>query len=298
MSRVVVIGAGWLGLPLAKNFKASGHEVVVSKRKPEDCQHLREVEKLEAVPWQLGESLPEALRHGDIYIINIAPGRRTMVKEQFVADMQVLFSECLAGTACVLFVSSTSVYGERQRTIIETSETEPLTESALAHATLENWLQENAKPSSTILRLAGLIGEDRNPVHSFAGKKNITAASKMVNFVHRDDAIAAIIAVTKKRYWGHVLHLCATDHPSRMAYYKWAAGALYLSEPQFMDESEQKPSGKVVDASNTIQVLGLEMKYASPYQMIPGVSPPERTAVADTADAEILPDSENQTEEE
>ncbi|XOV79644.1 MAG: sugar nucleotide-binding protein [Aestuariibacter sp.] len=274
MSKVVVIGAGWLGLPLAKQLSSRGHEVIVTKRKPEECEHFSEVQGLPAIPYQLGMAFPEELADAEIYIINIAPGRSTMEREQFVLDMQRLFTSCLQGKGHMLFVSTTSVYGERERTIIETSETEPLTESALAHVELENWLQQEAKKRSTIIRLAGLLGEDRNPVQHFAGKRDITAAHKVVNFVHREDVMAAIVAVIEKKHWGHVFHLCSTEHPTRLAYYKWAAQQLYLKEPHFMDESKQEPSGKLVDASNTINVLGVTLKYPSPYKMIPGASPP------------------------
>lgn len=274
MARVVIIGAGWLGLPLALHLQSQSHDVLVTKRDSEACQHLKTEHNLPAIKYCLGDEFPSSLQAADIYVINIAPGRRSIDKLQFVAEMRELFSACISERSHILFVSSTSVYGEKDQKITESTEPEPLTDSAQAHVELENWLRENHGNQSTILRLAGLVGEDRNPATHFAGKREITASHKVVNFVHRKDVITAISAILQREVWGKTLHLCARDHPTRMAYYKWAAKQLCLPEPHFFDESEQESCGKQISANETLDCLGMSLTYSSPYQMIPGAKPP------------------------
>lgn len=275
MAKVVIIGAGWLGLPLAKSLVQKGYQVLATKRDESACQTISELEGITAVPYQLGTPLPDELCKADIYVINIAGGRQGIDKAHFSADMQVLLQACSMHAANVLFVSTTSVYGERQRIIDEQSPPEPITDSAIAHVDIENWLRKHDQQRATILRLAGLVGEDRHPVYHLAGQQGITAANKVVNLVHREDVIAAIETILEQRYWGHTLHLCSTEHPTRKDYYTWAAEQLHLEAPVFFDESQQEPAGKRIDASQSLQKLGLRLKYASPYMMIPGAQPPD-----------------------
>ena len=267
--KIAVIGAGWLGLPLCKHLQQSGCEVVATKRKEEDAQQVT-YEGVDCFAWQLGQKLPEPFQDCNAYVINIGAGRRHFNKEEFSANMMQLCQQCLTNDkARLLFISTTSVYGERVREITEQDVVEPISDSAIAHVAIEDMLMSQFHKRSTILRLAGLISEDRHPANHFHAKKDVTAAHKMVNLVHRDDVISAITRVLKKKVWGHVLHLCATEHPTRRDYYCWAAEQLGLIPPEFLDDSEQPATGKRIDATGTLETLELELKYASPFDMIP-----------------------------
>lgn len=269
--KIAVIGAGWLGLPLCQQLKKSGKTVFATKRTVEDAEKLT-FQGIDAFPYQLGdECLPETIADCDIYIINIAGGRHRLDKDLFQTQMQKLMEQCInEETKKLLFVSTTSVYGERSREILENSEVEPLTDSACAHVFIENFLKEAYAKQCCILRLAGLIGEDRNPAYHFEGKKGVTAAHKMVNFVHQQDAITAILKIVDNNHWGRVFHLCATEHPSRLAYYTQAAVTLDLVPPEFLDESEQPVVGKKVDSTETLKILDMTLQYPSPMDMLVG----------------------------
>lgn len=267
--KVAVIGAGWLGYPLCKALKTQGLEVATSKRSPEQVQKLVS-EGLNAVAFQLGDSLPEALKQCDAYVVNIGAGRRKFERDNFTRKMLSLFQQCLDHPARrLLFISTTSVYGEADQVFTEDTPADPISDSARAHVDLERYLQETFAEQCSILRLAGLIGEDRHPVYYLEGKKDVTAAHKKVNLVHRDDVISAISALLQKQLWGDTFHLCAIEHPSRLAYYSAAADALELVPPHFLDDTEQPASGKYVDPTATLEKLGIELKYPSPFDMLP-----------------------------
>lgn len=267
--KVAVIGAGWLGAPLAEKLKSTGKTVLATKRTREDAEHVT-FKGIDAFPYLLGDKeLPNPLNECHLYIINIGAGRSKFDIDSFQQQMKDLCKQCLNDKSKkLIFVSTTSVYGERVREIKEDSEVEPISASARAHVAIEDFLVENHARQCTILRLAGLIGEDRHPVVYFEGKKDITQAHRVVNLVHRDDAISAIEKIIEKKLWGRVFHLCSIEHPTRRDYYSWAAGQLELVPPEFLDDTEQPATGKKVDATDTLAALDLELKYESPYKMI------------------------------
>lgn len=267
--KVAVIGAGWLGLPLCEKLKSSGITVYATKRHEEDAEQLT-FKGIDTFAYKLGDdALPKSLTQCHLYIINIAAGRRAVDREQFENQMIQLIQQCLDDKRKkLIFVSTTSVYGERVREVKENDEVEPITDSAKAHVAIEDYLKNNFSKNCTILRLAGLISEDRHPVVHFDGKKDVTQAHRMVNLIHRDDAIAAITKIIEKKLFGRMFHLCASEHPTRRDYYCWAAEQLELVPPQFLDETDQPATGKKIDATDTLEALELELKYPSPYSMI------------------------------
>lgn len=267
--KVAVIGAGWLGFSLSKALQKQGLEVVASKRDKEQAEKLT-FDGLDTFAYQLGDKLPDALQLCSHFVINIGAGRRGFKKELFEQQMQQLMQQCLnTADKRLLFISTTSVYGEANKVFVEDTTPEPISDSAKAHVVIEQYLQQKFPQQASILRLAGLIAEDRHPVYYLEGKKDITAAHKMVNLVHRDDAVAAIRAVLDKQLWGEVFHLCATAHPSRKNYYTKAAEVLELVPPVFLDESDQPTMGKCIDPAATLEKLGLTLQYASPFDMLP-----------------------------
>jgi nucleoside-diphosphate-sugar epimerase len=267
--KIAVIGAGWLGLPLCEKLKSKGITVLATKRTAEDAEQVT-YNGVDAFAYSLGdEALPGPLTKCHLYIINIGAGRGRFDKDVFAQQMKTLIALCLDDKRKkLIFVSTTSVYGERVREVKEDAQVEPISASAQAHVAIEDFLFENFASQCTILRLAGLVSEDRHPAVHFEGKKDVTQAHRMVNLVHRDDAIAAIEKIIEKKMFGRIFHLCSSEHPTRKDYYCWAAEQMELVPPEFLGNTEQPATGKKVDASDSIEALGLELKYDSPYKMV------------------------------
>ncbi len=267
--KIAVIGAGWLGVPLCERLQSAGHDVVATKRDQTGCDEVAN-QGITAFPFTLhDESIPEGVWDADIFIVNIPPGRQEFEQESFQANMLRLLRQCLASKEKrLLFVSTTAVYGESYRIITENSELDPITDSAKAHCYIESHLRDNYFGQFCVLRLAGLVGGDRHPVYHLAGKQGLWASHKMVNLVHLEDVINAILKIIEKKLWGNTFHLCAQEHPSRMEYYCWAATELELEPPTFFDDSEAPKTGKQVDPSATLDKLGLALLYPSPFDML------------------------------
>ncbi|MDF2177777.1 SDR family oxidoreductase [Aliiglaciecola sp. CAU 1673] len=262
MSSISILGCGWLGLPLAKTLSGQGYLVAGSCRSEEKKQQLHSL-GISAWTYQLGESLPTALAKSDYVVLNIPPGRRNFSPERFLTQMNQMIDSILAGPCRhILFVSTTSVYGDMDGIVNETTQPIPNTESGLAHLMLENRLLQTGRAS--ILRLAGLIGPGRHPVKHLAGRQ-VNKGGQGVNLIHLDDVIQAIIAALHPRHIGQVFHLAATEHPSRADFYIFAAKQAGMSLPSFTDHTGS--NSKKVDASKTIERLEITLKYPNPFHM-------------------------------
>ena len=118
-------------------------------------------------------------------------------------------------------------------------------------------MQANFKNNGVILRLAGLVGQERHPVKYLAGKTNIAKPFAEINLVHAEE-ILAFIELLLNNWNGGIFNLCNPDHPLKMDYYNALARELKLAVPEF--NKEDKSLGKRVN-SNRLKDLNFEYKY-------------------------------------
>jgi nucleoside-diphosphate-sugar epimerase len=109
------------------------------------------------------------------------------------------------------------------------------------------------KPNkSTILRLGGLIGPKRHPVHFLAKRNQNVNPNQVVNLVHQEDVTRVIEAFVEKPTFG-IFNVCSSQHPSRKDYYNEAANAFDLEPIGFEKSTSEK--GKIVDSSKLVQLF-------------------------------------------
>ena len=265
-----IMGCGWLGQPLAQQLLQDGHDVVATCRS-EDKKNQLEQLGLNTHIFNLGDSLRSKemldVLQTDVLILNIPPGGKHIQADFFTQQMCALVKEAKSlGTKRLLFISTTAVYGEVQGEITERSPCQPTTLSAQAHLKIEHRIKETFGDDASILRLAGLVGQQRHPASYLAAKVDLQNALQKVNLVHQHDVIAAIKQIIQLDHFGHVLHLSAHDHPTREAYYRWACAQLNLTLPRFIHTADDK-TGKQINAQWTCEQLELQLKYPSPYDM-------------------------------
>ncbi|GGW91865.1 NAD(P)-dependent oxidoreductase [Alteromonas halophila] len=200
-------------------------------------------------------------------VLNIPAGRRQQDLSAYQQHMCELI-DTLADTALshLIFTSTTSVYGDTTSSIVtEDTPPAPDTTSAHANAVIEAHLQRKMPKRYSILRLAGLTGPDRHPVHMLAGK-SLDKGNKKINLIHSTDVVAAINVLIRKGPMNRVLHLSCTQHPKRGEYYTACAEKLLLPAPTFSG-TDAPATGKEVDASLSLALLGLELKVPDPFNM-------------------------------
>lgn len=113
----------------------------------------------------------------------------------------------------------------------------------------------------TIIRMAGLVGNDRHPVKFMTGK-NYPGKSEPINLIHLVDCIGLINAVLENACWGETINGCAGEHPQKCEYYSWAAQELDLTAPIFTTE---KTTFKIISNEKSRALLGYSYRYNSPF---------------------------------
>lgn len=259
MQKISVLGCGWLGLPLAKKLIESSFIVNGSTTTSEKLSQLEDVGIIPFVISLTEEEIigpiNEFFNDSEILIINIPPKLRSASSENFVAKMEKLipFIE-KSSVQKVLFVSSTSVYGNQNEVITEETIPEPSTESGKQLLQVEELLQNNTNFETTILRFGGLIGEDRHPVKRLAGKENVDNPDGPINLIHQKDCIKLIIKIIENDVWGEVFNAVAPFHPTRKEYYSQKAKEFNLPFPKFAESIIS--AKKIIKSDRLIERLG------------------------------------------
>jgi nucleoside-diphosphate-sugar epimerase len=269
--QIAVVGCGWLGLPLAINLQKSGHNIVATCRSEQKASELAKW-GFETEKFELGDELTHdrlaKLFKARVLVLNIPVGRKSPTTEHYVQHMQALLKHVATSQIQnIIFISTTSVYGDTSAIVTEQSPPHPQTQSGKINLAVEVLVREYFAGRSTIIRAAGLVGEDRHPANYLAGKIGLLNPDIVVNLIHQDDVVCAISTVIKKHIWGQTLHLSASEHPTRAEYYSWAADKLNLNPPKFV-EGSGVALGKKIDATKSLKILGLSLRYPSPFDMI------------------------------
>ncbi len=265
MQKISVLGCGWLGLPLAKELVKLGFKVKGSTTSEEKLNQLQE-EGIKPFLIALTEdkiegNMSEFLKDSDILIVNIPPKLRSTLSENFVAKIKNLISFLeQSSVQKVVFVSSTSVYGNTSTSlnVTEVDLPNPETESGKQLLESEKLFQQNQHFKTSILRFGGLIGGDRQPVKHLAGKENLENPNVPVNLIHQSDCIEIISKIIMNEVWGEVFNAVAPYHPSRKEYYSQKAKEMNLTLPKFLEMDGGK--GKIINSDKLIHRLGHQFR--------------------------------------
>ncbi len=271
MTQISVLGCGWLGLPLAKILIDKGFFVKGSTTSSNKISILKNF-NIEAFQIKIYEdeilgNIQGFFDNSKILIINIPPKLRHLQKENFVEKIKNLIPLIEMSTIeNLLFISSTSIYGENNCIVTEESLPNPETESGKQLLKAEQILLKNKNFKTTILRLGGLIGEDRHPVKFLSGKKNIENPNAPINLIHQDDCIRLILEIiiqgqNKDLVWNETFNAVAPFHPNRKDYYEQKAIELGIDLPEF--SSINNNIGKIISSSKLVNVL--EYVFSKPY---------------------------------
>lgn len=240
MKSVTVIGLGWLGKACADDLYQQGYQVKGTKRSVTNIHSPFPI-----FEWSLSEKFPEELL-SEIMIINIAD------KTQDISRYQELFQQ-LHTVKQLIFISTTAVYEGLLGNITE--ESIPITHS---HALQKEEALRNSCENYLILRLAGLVGPNRNPAKFLAGKKSLKNRNQKVNLVHQQDVVNCIRLAIEKGTYG-ILNICSSMHPARYDFYTQVCAYHGLELPDFSGEEEEPI--RWIDNSKSMELLNYKYLY-------------------------------------
>jgi len=254
MSRITLVGSGWLALPLASELERLGHHLALTTTQADKARELKtKGHKVEV--YELGQQLAtdSALLQADVLLLAITSkdveAYQGLVEQLRQADSQHL-----------LFISSTSVYlnnGQLQ----DESSLALNTDSALYQ--IEQLIR--TLPSVTILRFAGLVGPDRHPGRFFRRTRVMNNPQAPVNLIHLDDCLGIIAAIIKQQAWNEVFNGCADTHPSKAEFYPAMAASLGLKPPE--PANSISGSDKIISNQKVKLKLNYVFRYPDVMQM-------------------------------
>jgi nucleoside-diphosphate-sugar epimerase len=274
--RVLIVGCGYVGLPLGVELIRLGHEVYGLRRNASAESEL----KAAGIQPLFGDvTKPETLArlpHEFDWVVNCvaAGGGAEDYRQVYLQGTRSLI-EWLAPNPPKKFIytSSTSVYGQTDGSQVkESSPTEPSVETAKILVETEKLLlaavAEREFPA-VILRVAGIYGPDRG--HGFKQFLKNEArmegnGSRFLNMIHRDDLIGCIIAALKSGRAGEIYNAVDDEPVSQMNFFRWLAGTVGKYPPQSEPENsaENRKRGvtnKRVSNRRLKMELGYQFKY-------------------------------------
>ncbi len=233
-NRIALIGLGWLGMPLAQELQSKGYRLIVSSRNEEKLTYI------ETQGWiplhfnaitspNLSEDNEGFLKNVKHLIITLPP---STFKEN-TSQLKILL-EKFDPNCQVIFTSSTGIYLNENNVYDETS--------AVDTSSLLGVLEQEIKDRShyCILRLAGLIGPKRHPVKYLLPKETRENGNAVVNLVHQNDVIQAIISCISEEKNQIIYNVCYPDHPTKAEYYNKASQFYYQKKMTFKSGEKGK----------------------------------------------------------
>ncbi len=266
MESVSILGCGWLGLPLAESLLERGYRVKGSTRNFAHLSNLKpkgiEPYYISLNPYVIGRNISEFLS-SEVLILNFPPERREDIESYHVTQIEHLIYELkYSPVSKIVFISSTSVYPNLNREVVEKDSVSPEKPSGRALLSVERLLLGSGDFETTVIRFGGLIGYDRKPGRFLSGRKGLTGGDSPVNLIHRDDCIGVIETIMDKGVWGENFNACADMHPKRKDYYSEQARIGGFDPPEFKED--EASDHKIVSSAKLKSHTGYEFKYPDP----------------------------------
>jgi nucleoside-diphosphate-sugar epimerase len=275
--RVLIVGCGYVGLPLGAELVKQGHEVFGLRRGSGAEVELTSV----GIKPLLGDltqpALLAKLPASYDWVVNCVSASGGGVDEYravYLQGTRNLLAWLGAGPLRKLvYTSSTSVYGQNDGSVVkEASPTEPEADTAKVLVETENVLLTAAREKgfpAVILRLAGIYGPGRGYWFKqyLKGEARIEGTgARILNMIHRDDAAGAIIVALKSGRPGEVYNVADDEPVTQLNFFQWLSGPLGKELPPAVPEDSEAVrkrgvTNKKVSNRRLKMELGYQFKY-------------------------------------
>ena len=275
--RILIVGCGYVGLPLGTELVRQGHMVFGLRRSAGGDEELRAVgiEPLIADITNRSDlaKLP-ATYDWVVNCVSSSKGGLAEYRHVFLQGTHHLIDWLSASPPRkFVYTSSTSVYGQTDGSSVkETSPTDPTSDTARVLVETERLLLQatQSRPfPAVILRVAGIYGPGRGHLFQqyLKGEAKIPGEGlRIINMIHRDDLITAIIAALKNGRPGEIYNVADDEPIAHIHFFRWLSETLGKDMPPFaaeIDPSERKRglTNKRVQNRKLKMELGCQFKY-------------------------------------
>ena len=275
--RVLIVGCGYVGLPLAEHLSGQGHEVWGLRR---------------SWPGVAGTAPPELRRvSGDVtdpaslrvmppafdWVVNCVSaggGGATEYRRVYLDGTRHLL-DWLGGASLgrYVYTSSTGVYAQNDGSEVdESSPVEPASPTGRILVETEQLLQEAAKQRgfpAVILRLSGIYGPGRGYwLRQFlAGEARLEGdGTRVLNMIHRDDVVGAIRAALEHGRNGEIYNVSDDEPVTQRVLFEWLAARTGRPFPTALPITEASAPAARRGATNK-RVLNRKLRRDLGYQL-------------------------------
>lgn len=235
----LIVGYGYLGRRVAARWVAAGKRVAaVTRRNAAELRALG-VEPVTADvtdPASLA-ALPRAAVV--LYAVGMDRSAGHSMRDVYVGGLGNVLA-ALSGGGRLVYVSSTSVYGQSDGSEVdETSPAEPTEEAGRVVLDAERLLRER-RPDAIVLRMAGLYGPDRllRKQAILKGEPLVGDADKWLNLVHIEDAADAVVAAAERVAAGATFTITDGTPTLRRAFYTLLTELMNAPPAAFQERPE------------------------------------------------------------
>jgi nucleoside-diphosphate-sugar epimerase len=266
---IAIVGAGWLGCALADALPRPDVATTRSGRRPPALAADVEVHALDvaALP-----PVPPSIAAARAWVVGITPGRDQDRRALYVDGARALCTELPATLERVVWISSTSALPDVDGDVDEDTSEWPTDARGRVQREAEAIVLESCACRGVlafVLRMGGLYGPGRELERIYRTRDENRSAGPLAgdgmtatNLVHRDDAIAAIVAsLAAPAEAAGIIHVVDDDHCSRRAMFEAVARRLDRPPPEWAGPPGPTVRGKRVTNARLHDRLGVRLRH-------------------------------------
>jgi len=275
--RALIIGCGYVGIPLGAELVRQGH-TVFGVRRSAGAESKLSACGIQPLVADISQPADLARLPGPFdWVVNCVSSTKGGVDEyrQVYLNGTRNVIDWLSATPPKKFVytSSTSVYGQADGSVVkESSPTDPASETSRVLVETEKLLlaatAEHRFPA-VILRVAGIYGPDRGHLFQQYLKNEARIAGqgeRLINMIHRDDLVGALIAALKNGRPGEIYNAVDDEPVAQIHFFRWLSETLGKWMPPYAtgEEAADRKRGltnKKVSNRRLKMELGCQFKY-------------------------------------
>ena len=275
--RVLIVGCGYVGLPLGADLVRQGHPVWGMRRSAKLNAEL-EAAGIQPIIADVAkrETLARVTPSFDwvVNLVSSAGGGVAEYREVYLQGTRNLL-EWLAGVPLKKYVytSSTGVYGQNDGSLVtEASPTEPASETGRILVETEKLVFDATKQSgfpAVVLRVAGIYGPGRGHLFQQFLKGEARMAGdgrRIMNMIHVDDLIGVILAALEKGAAGAAYNAVDDEPVLEIDFLRWLSETQKKPRPPSVPENERperkgRGTNKKVSNFKLTDELGYRFKF-------------------------------------
>jgi nucleoside-diphosphate-sugar epimerase len=231
--KILVVGCGYVGRPLALLWQKEGHEITAWVHSPETAAALASDRFAGIVVGSVAdEMIWRRLGRYDrvIHCASSGRGGPAAYREVFVEGIQAMVTH--QPQARLLMVSSTSVYGQTQGEIVtEESAAEPSSETSRILREAEHIA---LRAEAIVVRSSGIYGPGRAVLFEKLRRGETVIegdGSRWLNQIHQRDLVVALDRAMAAAQPGEIYNASDDESTTQHAFYAWCSEFLGVPMP-------------------------------------------------------------------